>query len=82
MTLPTYRGDSVNGFDFTRGPDPGPPAPGNVYNASAATLNLVRAFITGGYADLRQVHAWNHDFVKLVPPASATSRSPARSTTR
>ena len=35
-----------------------------VYNASAATLNLCRAFATGGYADLRQVHAWNTDFVQ------------------
>ncbi len=35
-----------------------------MYNASASTLNLVRAFTTGGYADLRQVHAWNQDFVK------------------
>ena len=38
-----------------------------VYNASAATLNLVRAFVTGGYADLRQVHAWNTDFVRESP---------------
>ena len=36
----------------------------DVYNASAATLNLVRAFVTGGYADLRQVHTWNTDFVR------------------
>ena len=38
-----------------------------VYNASAATLNLVRAFVTGGYADLRQVHTWNTDFVRSSP---------------
>lgn len=38
-----------------------------MYNASAATLNLVRAFTTGGYADLRQVHAWNQDFVRNSP---------------
>ena len=36
----------------------------DVYNSSAATLNLVRAFVTGGYADLRQVHTWNTDFVR------------------
>ena len=54
-----------------------------IYNASASTLNLVRAFATGGYADLRQVHAWNQDFVKsLARRASATSSWPARSTTR
>ena len=65
VTLPAYRGDAVNGFDFTtesRVPDPQRLV--DVYNASAATLNLVRAFVTGGYADLRQVHTWNTDFVK------------------
>ena len=65
VTLPAYRGDIVNGFDFTpesRVPDPRRLL--DAYNASAATLNLVRAFVTGGYADLRQVHTWNTDFVK------------------
>ncbi|MFD1945695.1 class II 3-deoxy-7-phosphoheptulonate synthase [Nocardioides aestuarii] len=65
VTLPAYRGDAVNGFEFTpeaRAHDPQRLV--DVYNASAATLNLVRAFVTGGYADLRQVHAWNTDFVK------------------
>ena len=65
ITLPAYRGDAVNGFDFTpeaRIPDPQRLV--DVYNSSAATLNLVRAFVTGGYADLRQVHTWNTDFVK------------------
>jgi 3-deoxy-7-phosphoheptulonate synthase len=65
VTLPAYRGDAVNGFDFTpesRIPDPKRLL--DVYNASAATLNLVRAFVTGGYADLRQVHTWNTDFVR------------------
>jgi len=68
VTLPTYRGDSVNGFEFTaeaRIPDP--ERLKRMYNASAATLNLVRAFTTGGYADLRQVHAWNQDFVRNSP---------------
>jgi 3-deoxy-7-phosphoheptulonate synthase len=68
VTLPVYRGDSVNGFDFTpesRIPDP--ERLKRMYNASAATLNLVRAFTTGGYADLRQVHAWNQDFVRNSP---------------
>jgi 3-deoxy-7-phosphoheptulonate synthase len=68
VTLPAYRGDAVNGFDFTpesRIPDPQRLL--DVYNASAATLNLVRAFVTGGYADLRQVHTWNTDFVKTSP---------------
>jgi len=65
VTLPAYRGDAVNGFDFTdeaRQPDPQRLV--DVYNSSAATLNLVRAFVTGGYADLRQVHTWNTDFVR------------------
>jgi 3-deoxy-7-phosphoheptulonate synthase len=65
VTLPAYRGDAVNGFDFTseaRIPDPHRLV--DVYNSSAATLNLVRAFVTGGYADLRQVHTWNTDFVR------------------
>ena len=70
VTLPAYRGDAVNGFDFTpesRIPDPQRLV--DVYNASAATLNLVRAFVTGGYADLRQVHTWNNDFVRESPYA-------------
>ncbi|MDB1089897.1 3-deoxy-7-phosphoheptulonate synthase class II [Streptomyces sp. ACA25] len=65
VTLPTYRGDSVNSPDFTeeaRTPDP--ERLRRMYHASAATLNLVRGFTTGGYADLRQVHAWNQDFVR------------------
>jgi 3-deoxy-7-phosphoheptulonate synthase len=65
VTLPAYRGDAVNGFDFSaesRVPDPQRLV--DVYNSSAATLNLVRAFVTGGYADLRQVHTWNTDFVR------------------
>ncbi|NUR06105.1 MAG: 3-deoxy-7-phosphoheptulonate synthase class II [Nocardioidaceae bacterium] len=68
VTLPAYRGDAVNGFDFTpesRVPDPQRLV--EVYHSSAATLNLVRAFVTGGYADLRQVHAWNTDFVRDSP---------------
>jgi 3-deoxy-7-phosphoheptulonate synthase len=71
VTLPAYRGDAVNGYDFTaeaRNPDPQRLV--DVYNASAATLNLVRAFVTGGYADLRQVHTWNQDFVKGSPFAA------------
>ncbi|MEQ6901182.1 3-deoxy-7-phosphoheptulonate synthase class II [Nocardioides sp. YIM 152588] len=64
VTLPAYRGDAVNGFDFTpeaRRPDPQRLL--DVYHASSSTLNLIRAFTTGGYADLREVHTWNTDFV-------------------
>ncbi len=65
VSLPAYRGDAVNGFFFTeasRRPDPQRLL--GVYNASAATLNLTRAFVTGGFAHLRSVHSWNADFVK------------------
>ncbi|MCT3006850.1 3-deoxy-7-phosphoheptulonate synthase, partial [Propionibacterium freudenreichii] len=65
VTLPAYRGDAVNGFDFTaqaRHQDPERLL--QMYNASAATLNLVRAFVKGGFADLRQLHAWNASFVR------------------
>lgn len=68
VTLPAYRGDAVNGYEFTpesRIPDPQRLL--DVYHASASTLNLVRAFTTGGYADLRQVHAWNSEFVRNSP---------------
>ncbi|RRD50986.1 class II 3-deoxy-7-phosphoheptulonate synthase [Arachnia propionica] len=64
VTLPSYRGDAINGFEFTeeaRRHDPERLI--RVYNASAATLNLVRAFVKGGFADLRGVHTWNRDFV-------------------
>ena len=68
VTLPAYRGDAVNGFDFdaaSRAHDPQRLV--DVYHASASTLNLARAFTTGGYADLRQMHEWNTDFVKNSP---------------
>ena len=65
VTLPAYRGDAINGFGFTsedRAHDPERLL--RVYNASAATLNLVRAFVKGGFADLRGVHTWNAQFVR------------------
>ncbi|MDP9417234.1 MAG: 3-deoxy-7-phosphoheptulonate synthase class II, partial [Actinomycetota bacterium] len=65
VTLPAYRGDAVNGFAFTpedRTPDPRRLL--RVYNASSATLNLIRAFTHGGFADLRQVHEWNKGFLR------------------
>lgn len=69
VSLPSYRGDAVNGLDFTsdsRVPDPMRLV--QTYHASAAALNLVRAFTQGGYADLRQVHSWNQDFVGTSTP--------------
>ncbi|CAN2189356.1 AroG 3-deoxy-D-arabino-heptulosonate 7-phosphate (DAHP) synthase [Candidatus Nanopelagicaceae bacterium] len=65
VTLPAYRGDAVNDIEFTesaRRPDPMRLV--RVYNTSAATLNLVRAFTRGGFADLRQVHEWNKGFIR------------------
>ncbi|MBK5216499.1 MAG: 3-deoxy-7-phosphoheptulonate synthase class II [Propionibacteriales bacterium] len=68
VTLPAYRGDAVNGFAFApESREPDPQRLVDVYNASAATLNLARAFVTGGYADLRQMHTWNTDFVRNSP---------------
>ena len=65
VTLPAYRGDIVNGYEFTaesRIPDPQRML--RAYNQSAATLNLLRAFAKGGYADLHQIHRWNLEFIK------------------
>ncbi len=64
VTLPAYRGDIVNDIEFSpeaRRPDPDRLL--RAYHASSATLNLVRAFTTGGFADLRRVHEWNRGFV-------------------
>lgn len=63
VTLPSYRGDMVNGMDFTaesRIPDPQRLV--KAYNQSASTLNLLRAFAQGGYADLHKIQQWNLDF--------------------
>jgi 3-deoxy-7-phosphoheptulonate synthase len=64
ITLPTYRGDNINGLEFTaaaRTPDPERMV--QAYYHSAATLNLLRAFSHGGYADLHRVTRWTLDFV-------------------
>lgn len=63
ITLPAYRGDIVNGYEFTpesRQADPRRLVKG--YHTAASTLNLIRAFTQGGFADLRQVHQWNKGF--------------------
>jgi len=63
LTLDAYRGDAVNGYDFTaesRTPDPSRLV--QAYHTSASTLNLIRAFTMGGLADLRSVHEWNKGF--------------------
>ena len=71
LTLPAYRGDIVNGSAFTapaRVPDPARMETG--YFQSAGTLNLLRAFAGGGYANLHQVHRWNLGFVERSPLAA------------
>ncbi len=65
VELPSYRGDIINGAEFT--PDariPDPQRQLEAYRQSAATLNLIRAFASGGYADLERVHQWTLGFVK------------------
>jgi 3-deoxy-7-phosphoheptulonate synthase len=71
VTLPSYRGDIINGPEFTaasRIPDPARMEFG--YFQSASTLNLLRAFSSGGYADLHEVHRWNLDFAERSPLAA------------
>ena len=68
VTLPSYRGDAVN--DLARTPAARTPDPTRLlraYATAAQTLNLLRAYASGGFADLRQVHAWNQDFVRSSP---------------
>ncbi len=68
VTLPSYRGDMINGAEFTedaRIPDPQRML--KAYASAASTLNLLRAFAYGGYADLHRVHKWNLDFVQDSP---------------
>ncbi|MDG4718384.1 MULTISPECIES: class II 3-deoxy-7-phosphoheptulonate synthase [Thalassospira] len=75
VELPSYRGDVVNGIEFTeeaRIPDPQRQI--RAYNQSAATLNLLRAFAQGGFADLTKIHRWNLSFVDGSPAAERYSK--------
>ncbi|HEY2051286.1 MAG TPA: 3-deoxy-7-phosphoheptulonate synthase class II [Caulobacteraceae bacterium] len=68
VTLPSYRGDNINGMEFdavARRPDPERLM--RAYSQSAATLNLLRAFAGGGYADLHNIHRWTLGFVDGSP---------------
>ena len=68
VELPSYRGDIINSSDFTADARvPNPERLVQAYNQSAATLNLLRAFAQGGFADLNKVHQWNQDFVRTSP---------------
>ncbi len=77
VTLPAFRGDIVNGFEFTsqsRAHDASRML--KAYHTSASTLNLIRAFTQGGFADLRLVHQWNRGFTQN--PAHARYESLAK----
>lgn len=77
VELPAYRGDAVNGYDFTlesRTADPTRLL--QAYNTSVSTLNLIRAFTMGGFADLRSVHEWNKGFTDN--PANSRYETMAR----
>ncbi|CAM9872364.1 unnamed protein product, partial [Hapterophycus canaliculatus] len=71
VTLPSYRGDIVNGLEFTpaaRRNDPYRML--SAYHQSAQTINLLRAFSSGGFADINKLNAWNMDFVQNTPEGS------------
>lgn len=71
VALPSYRGDIINGEDFTA--EDRRHNPFNMvkaYHQSAQTLNILRAFATGGYADISRLHAWNLDFVEQTEEGS------------
>jgi len=71
VTLPSYRGDNINGEEFT--PEArihNPRRMVDAYHQSAQTLNILRAFATGGYADMSRLHAWNLDFVEKTAQGS------------
>jgi 3-deoxy-7-phosphoheptulonate synthase len=79
VTLPSYRGDSVNDMAFeAEGRNPDPERLLRCYDQSTATLNLLRAFASGGYADLHNVHQWTQDFVKDSPAAARYAETATR----
>jgi 3-deoxy-7-phosphoheptulonate synthase len=68
VELPSYRGDIINDIAFEAGArEPDPARMVRAYSQAASTLNLLRAFSSGGYANLHQVHAWTHDFMGRSP---------------
>lgn len=68
VTLPSYRGDIINALDFdAKSREPDPDRMIKAYNQATSTLNLLRAFATGGYANLNKVHEWNLGFVANSP---------------
>ena len=68
--LPSYLGDNINGMEFNeKSRIPDPKRLFKAYSQSASTLNLLRAFSHGGFADLKMVHTWNLSFIKKSPEA-------------
>jgi 3-deoxy-7-phosphoheptulonate synthase len=79
VSLPSYRGDIINDMAFeTDAREPDPERMLRAYHQAAATLNLLRAFAQGGFADLHQVHRWNLDFVKSSPQGAKFEELAAR----
>jgi 3-deoxy-7-phosphoheptulonate synthase len=71
VALPSYRGDIINGEDFNaESRRHNPDNMIHAYHQSAQTLNILRAFSTGGYADISRLHAWNLDFVETTDEGS------------
>src|SRR5699024_7403560 len=65
ISLPAFRGEIVDGFEFTEGARTADPKRLlTAYHTAASTLNLIRAFTQGGFADLREVHSWNKGFAE------------------
>jgi 3-deoxy-7-phosphoheptulonate synthase len=68
VELPSYLGDNINGMEFSESARiPDPKRLFRAYSQSASTLNLIRAFSKGGFADLNKVHLWNLDYIKKTP---------------
>ncbi|HEX3484064.1 MAG TPA: 3-deoxy-7-phosphoheptulonate synthase class II, partial [Micropepsaceae bacterium] len=79
VTLPSYRGDNINSIEFdAKGRVPDPDRLLQAYGQSAATQNLLRAFATGGYADLHNVHRWTLDFIAGSPESERYKALSAR----
>ena len=76
IELPSYLGDNINGIDFNeKSRIPDPKRLFKAYSQSASTLNLLRAFSHGGFADLKMVHTWNLGFIKKSPEAKRFKES-------
>lgn len=75
VSLPSFRGESVNDASFSEeARQPDPTRLERAYFQSASTLNLLRAFTSGGFADLKKVHTWNQDFVAASPQGQRYSK--------